>query len=70
LAFFLNNVNLAEKSSLSATMPERPNLPRRAAAEAIGALAYQLVRGEHQPGRRAENRSISPEIGPSTSAEG
>ena len=51
-------------------MPERPNLPRRAAAEAIGALAYQLVRGEHQPGRRAENRSISPEIGPSTSAEG
>lgn len=35
------------------------------AGAALGALAYQLVRGAPAPGRRAENRSISVEIVPS-----
>jgi hypothetical protein len=35
------------------------------AGAAIGALAYQLVRGAPTTRRRAENQSRSPEIGPS-----
>ena len=39
------------------------------AGAALGALAYQLVRGASAPDRRAEKRSISAEIGPSAEAE-
>ena len=36
------------------------------AGAGLGALAYQLVRGTHQPSRQqAESQSIAPEIGPS-----
>ena len=38
------------------------------AGAAIGALAYQLVRGEPTADRRAENGSTSPEVGPSAEA--
>jgi len=39
------------------------------AGAAAGALAYQLVRGTPTPGRRAENRAMSAEIGPSAEVE-